>query len=131
MENNNETLTLILNCFCCQMNNNGVLLIAAHLYQVKNAGDCFWHHERILIASWICTTSTSNIHPNFSVKLSNLLEFKNSIYAVYFRLYSRFSIIRKTERNNNSSIPPLMHTLLNKHFNLELQTYKQLSASFS
>jgi len=72
-ENNNETLTLILNCFCCQMNNNGMLLIAAHLYQVKNAGDCFWHHERILIASWICTTYTSNIHPTFWLEVMILL----------------------------------------------------------
>ena len=39
-------------------------------------------------------------------------------------------LVRKcrTERNKNSSIP-FMQTLLNKHFNQEQQTYKQLTAS--
>ena len=39
-------------------------------------------------------------------------------------------IVRKcrTERHKNSSIP-YMQTLLNKHFNQEHQTYKQLTAS--
>ena len=50
MENDNEIIhVLILNCFCCQMNKLYAVNCTSFV-STSNAGDYFWHHERILIA---------------------------------------------------------------------------------